>query len=204
MLRIVHLNKLSIALWIDSIPHTLYLIQEHQYVEENITSVDESVQDNLKLSVAAAASTTRKKATKDFWLHPNKTQLMQELKPHNHHLRIFFADWSLEQLQVVNKPNCRIRSDTKPEETVQTYYIQKNPSFGVMYTERTFKKIRHKLVSEKHYQTAINNISFKIWMTLMRTRCGCNWMALPTVRLVIRKAVMIKFFAPNTTVKLQF
>ena len=116
--------------------------------EENIAAVNESVEEDPNLSIRRRSqelglcpSTTWKILRKDLGLHPYKIQLVQELKPRDHYMRRSFADWALEQLATdplfyrkivfsdeahfwlngfVNKQNCRIWSETNPQETLQT------------------------------------------------------------------------------------
>jgi len=116
--------------------------------EDNIAAVNESVEEDPNLSIRRRSqelglcpSTTWKILRKDLGLHPYKIQLVQELKPRDHYMRRSFADWALEQLATdplfyrkilfsdeahfwlngfVNKQNCRIWSETNPQQTLQT------------------------------------------------------------------------------------
>ena len=73
--------------------------------EESIAVVEASVEENGILSIRRRAqevglcpSTLWKILRKDLGLVPYKIQLVQELKPHDHHMRSEFNNWSLNQL----------------------------------------------------------------------------------------------------------
>ena len=115
---------------------------------ETIAAVNESVEEDPNLSILRRAqvlglcpSTTWKILRRDIGLHPYKIQLVQELKPRDHHMRRCFADWAQEQLETdpffyrkivfsdeahfwlngfVNKQNCRIWSEDNPQQFLQT------------------------------------------------------------------------------------
>ncbi|XP_046962436.1 uncharacterized protein LOC124531912 [Vanessa cardui] len=107
--------------------------------EENVSEVVASVrrdpqQSSRKRSAELAISRTslRRILTKDLKLHPYKLQLVQELKPNDHHLRLAFAETMLERFQslnnilfsdeahfhlcgFVNKQNCRYWAVENPQ-----------------------------------------------------------------------------------------
>ncbi|XP_028027786.1 uncharacterized protein LOC114241201 [Bombyx mandarina] len=77
--------------------------------EENVSEVAVSVrrdpqQSSRKRSaeLAISRSSLRRILTKDLKLHPYKLQLVQELKPNDHHLRRAFAETMLERFQSLN------------------------------------------------------------------------------------------------------
>lgn len=110
-------------------------------------AVAASIRDNPNLSIPRRSqqlnlsqTTTWRILRKDLGLQPYKIQLIQEIKPADHHQRRLFADFALEKINAdpffyrslifsdeahfwlngyVNKQNCRIWSDENPHVALQ-------------------------------------------------------------------------------------